>query len=154
ATRLKNARRLTFDDSHDFPAAWTPDSKAVLFCSNRNGNYDIFKQTLDQRDAEPIVASAEQEYDPTVSPDGAWVFYFALPTFLRITSASPVSLKRVPLSGGPPQLMLSERGFAHVRCARSPSNLCIVDRRDQSKLILYAFDPVKGRGRELTRIDI
>jgi Tol biopolymer transport system component len=72
-TRLKNAWRLTLDDRNDFPTAWTSDSKAVFFHSDRNGNFDIFKQGLDQRTAEPIVVGPEDEMGPeAVSPDGVW----------------------------------------------------------------------------------
>ena len=49
--------------------------------------------------------------------------------------------------------MLNERGFARVRCARSPSNLCVVDQRTKGQLVFYAFDPSRGKGEELTRID-
>jgi hypothetical protein len=34
-TRMKPPKRLTFDDHYDAPSAWTPDSKAVLFSSDR-----------------------------------------------------------------------------------------------------------------------
>src|SRR5205085_5245839 len=36
-THLLAQRRLTLDENENFPTAWTPDSKAVLFSSNRNG---------------------------------------------------------------------------------------------------------------------
>ena len=111
-TGMKPPRRLTFDERNDFPAAWTPDSKAVLFSSDRNGNMDIFKQALDQRSAEPIVAGPSEECDPVVSPDGAWILYFGLTGGQRLYSADPVSLRRAPLSGGPSELVLNERGFA------------------------------------------
>ena len=60
--RMKPPKRLTFDDHQDFPGDWTPDSKAILFTSDRNGNADIFKQSLDERWAEPIVAGPGNEY--------------------------------------------------------------------------------------------
>jgi serine/threonine protein kinase len=153
-TRLKLPQRLTFDDSLDFPGAWTPDGKAILFSSDRNGNLDIFKQALDQRTAEAIVAGPEDECDPTVSPDGTWLLYFNLPSFVRLTSSNPVTLMRVPFSGGPPQLLLKERGFSFVDCARPPANLCVVDQRTGNQLMFYALDPVQGKGRELARMEL
>ena len=78
-TRLMNPRRLTLDDRDDEPSAWTLDGKAVLFDSNRNGSYDIFRQALDQRTAEAVVTSREDKFAARVSPDGAWVMYFAFP---------------------------------------------------------------------------
>ena len=46
--RLNNARRLTLGGS-DYTHAWTPDSQAVVFESQRNGRFNIFRQRLDQR---------------------------------------------------------------------------------------------------------
>src|SRR6266851_4095673 len=42
------------------------------------------------------------------------------------------------------------------RCGKSPAPLCALAERssDRKQLIFVAFDPVKGRGRELTRFDI
>src|SRR5439155_5380368 len=75
-TRLKTSpRRLTLDERDDEPAAWTPDSKAVIFSSNRSGNYDIFKQTLDKDTAEPVVATPQVESVPRLSCDGSWIVY-------------------------------------------------------------------------------
>jgi serine/threonine protein kinase/Tol biopolymer transport system component len=153
-TRLTTIRRLTLDDRGDYPAAWTADSKAVLFSSDRNGNFDIFKQALDQRLAEPVVTGPEDQCDPTLTPDGASILYFAQPGGRRLGSLDPVSLSRAPLASGPPQLVLNERGFAVVNCARSPSNLCVVDQRTKGQLVFYAFDPSRGKGGELTRVDV
>ncbi len=153
-TRLKTPRRLTLDEHDDFPSAWTPDSKAVLFSSNRNGNFDIFKQALDQDSAEPIVTSAELKINSRLSPDGSWILY-------RATKAGdfgtfvPARIMRVPISGGPSEVVLTGRGISNFYCARLPSTLCAFDEPspDQKQLVIYAFDPVKGRGRELARID-
>jgi DNA-binding winged helix-turn-helix (wHTH) protein/WD40 repeat protein len=45
-------RRLTLDENENDPFAWTPDGKAVLFSSDRNGTSAIFKQATDQPLAE------------------------------------------------------------------------------------------------------
>jgi Tol biopolymer transport system component len=47
-TRMQPPRRLTFSEAQDWPFAWTADSKAVIFMSDRKGRYEIFKQGLDQ----------------------------------------------------------------------------------------------------------
>jgi eukaryotic-like serine/threonine-protein kinase len=148
-TRLESPRRLTLNDRNDFAAAWTPDSKAVLFQSDRNGNLDIFKQTLGDPNAEAIVAGAEHEQDPVVSADGAWILYFALPS-----GQGPVKLMRVPTSGGPSQFILSGQSLDAVHCARVPTNPCVLGERDQNQLVFYTLDPVQGRGRELTRVNV
>jgi len=153
-TRLTRPRRLTLDDRGDYPAAWTADSKAVLFSSDRNGNLDIFKQALDQRFAEPVVTGPEDQCDPTLTPDGDSILYFGLPTWARLAATKPVSLRRAPIAGGPSQLVLNEQGFSRVHCARQPSNLCVFDQQNKSQLAFHAFDPLRGKGRELTRVEI
>ena len=55
-------RRLTLDENVNGPTSWTPDSKAVLFDSDRNGTFGIFKQTTDQPLAENLMTSAEDLY--------------------------------------------------------------------------------------------
>jgi Tol biopolymer transport system component len=43
-----------------------------------------------------------------------------------------------------------------ISCARAPSNLCVVAEptEERKRLIVTAFDPVKGRGAELLRLDL
>lgn len=156
ATRLKTPRRLTFDVPNDLPTDWTQDSKAVLFISDRNGNYDIFKQSIDQDSAEPIVAGPEHEIAPRLSPDGSWILYIARPK-LQSGSSAPMRLMRVPVSGGTPQLVLTTADYNDHHCARSPATLCVLGESGESslhKFVFTAFDPVEGRGRELNRIPI
>jgi eukaryotic-like serine/threonine-protein kinase len=77
-TRMNPPRRLTNDEASDMPAAWTPDSKAVLFMSDRNGTWGIFKQGISQDTAEPVVTGPQDAYFPRLSPDGAWILYYKL----------------------------------------------------------------------------
>ena len=58
-TRMNPPRRLTNDEAFDLPTAWTPDSKAVLFDSNRNGTVGIFKQGISQETSEPVVTGPQ-----------------------------------------------------------------------------------------------
>jgi Tol biopolymer transport system component len=152
---LKQPRRLTLDEHDDYPGAWMPDNKAVLFWSDRNGTWDIFKQALDQEAAELVVTGPDYKEKPVLSPDGSWILYLSSAT-AQINATTPVRIMRVPTSGGPPQLVLEGRGISGLACARSPAALCVFSERtsDDRQLIFSAFDPVHGRGRELTRINL
>jgi WD40 repeat protein len=44
-------------DANDVPFAWTPDSQAVVFISDRNGNVNIFRQAIHGAMAERHAAS-------------------------------------------------------------------------------------------------
>jgi len=152
---LKNPRRLTLEESNDYPGQWMPDSKAVLFQSDRNGTWGIYKQGLDQAAAEPVVTGVEYKEKPVLSPDGSWILYLSRASPAP-AAAGPVRIMRVPTSGGPPQLVLEGRGISGLACARSPAALCVFSESspDRKQLIFSAFDPVHERGRELTRTNI
>jgi len=160
--RINTPRRFTLNEGRDYPAAWTAKSKAVIFVSNRNGQWELFRQSLGEDTAQPIAAvstgEAERteagEFNPTVprmSPDGAWILYSVWPS-----GGSTVKLMRVPIAGGSPQLVLTTSNAMHsFRCARLPATLCVMAERaqDRRELTFTAFDPVKGRGSELARFD-
>jgi Tol biopolymer transport system component/DNA-binding winged helix-turn-helix (wHTH) protein len=54
-TRLTTRTRLTLDERQDYPYAWTPDSKEVLFSSDRDGTFHIFKQSIDRATPDLLV---------------------------------------------------------------------------------------------------
>ena len=49
---LRTSGVLTFTDADEYPHSWTPDSRSVIFESFRNGNFDLFRQDIDQSDAQ------------------------------------------------------------------------------------------------------
>jgi Tol biopolymer transport system component len=149
-THMNAPRRLTNDEANDEPHAWTPDSKAVLFSSDRNGTEGIFKQGIGEDAAQPVVAGPQDVSSPRVSPDGAWILYLETP---KGAVGRNRRLMRVPISGGAPQFVLEVRNGWHM-CARAPASLCVVfeDSQDAKQLTVTAFDPVKGRGKMLRMV--
>jgi Tol biopolymer transport system component len=150
-TRMNPPRRLTNDEANDFPAAWTPDSKAVLFFSNRNGTEGIFKQAISQGAAQPVVTGPQNARFPRLSADGAWVLYFEPPK----TTSAPFRMMRVSVNGGVPQLVLESPKALNAGCARALASLCVLleESQDEKHLTLTAFDLVKGRGKTLRTIE-
>jgi eukaryotic-like serine/threonine-protein kinase len=177
-TRMTSPRHLTLNEGRNYPSAWTADSQAVVFESYRDGRWMAFKQRLNEDAVQPISTGLDEDtVDARVSPDGAWVLYIRLPALnQRSTSPStalvPVTksrleeadaatlreLMRVSTTGGLPQLVLTTSAptYAGLRCAKAPATLCALAERtiDHKQLVFTAFDPVRGRGRELTRFDI
>jgi eukaryotic-like serine/threonine-protein kinase len=150
--RIANPRRFAPSDGWDDLLDWTADSNEVVFRSNRNGHFGIFKQPLDGDTAEPLVAGTKDAEDGRVSPDGAWVVYFDSPAK---ESNAPMQVMRVPVRGGPAQFVLTARGRSELRCARTPSTLCVISElgEDGKAFVMTAFDPLKGRGAILARIE-
>lgn len=149
--RLKTPRRLTLDANGNLAEAWTRDSKQVFIVSNRNGTWKLFKQAIDETTAEVLV-EGNTLFLPRLSADGSQVLYLAYPK-LGNTSL-PVALMRLPLAGGPPQLVLQAPRIVNFQCARPPSQLCIFSRQAEANHHIFAaFDTEHGMGRELTTID-
>jgi Tol biopolymer transport system component len=153
---LKTPRQLTFAEAFDFPMDWTADGKSVIFSSTRSGHYGIYKQAFDQESAVTVISGSKgaEAYSPKVSPDGRWIVYLEVPD--EIWSFSPSRLMRVPIDGGTPELIMSGLFYRGIRCTASRANFCVfaelTDNRND--LVFNAFDPIKGRGKELTRMPI
>lgn len=158
-TRLSTPQLLTSDEWDDFPTAWTADSKSVLFFSDRDGVFHIFKQAIDQAQPELLVGGSEPVALPRLSPDGSMVLYVNSqhdPVRIRESqgphTAAPVGIQqimRVPVRGGPPQFVLEGRGVNNLQCARSPASLCVYSELAPGEEHFYTFDPLKGKGKEI-----
>jgi serine/threonine protein kinase/Tol biopolymer transport system component len=153
-THLSPPTRLTNDEAFDCANAWTADSKAVLFWSNRGGGWGIFKQGIGQDIAEPVVTGPQHKAAwPSLSSDGAWILYWEYPKVVH--PSTPVPLMRIPVGGGVPQLVLEMRNSHSCACSRGPASVCVLLESSQDdKLFTFTdFDPLKGRGNVLKTIE-
>jgi DNA-binding winged helix-turn-helix (wHTH) protein/Tol biopolymer transport system component len=151
--RVANTRFFASSEGWDNPLDWTGDGKEVIFASNRNGHFGVFKQPLAGDTAEPIVSGPKDVQDARVSPDGTWLLYS---DSTQVDSTNSIRVMRAPLIGGPSELVLTARPFSDFRCARSPSALCVISEasEDRKQFVFTAFDPLHGRESELARVDI
>ncbi len=153
--RISNQRRLTTSEGNEYPMAWTADSKAIIFHSNRNGLIEIFKQALDEDTPQAIVVGTENSVPAAsvLSPDGLSIIYTLLPQEQGGESALPTEIMRVPITGGLPQMLLTARLSGSPRCARSPATICVIAERtsDGKRIVFTGLDPMKGRGGELAQ---
>jgi Tol biopolymer transport system component len=74
--QFEEPRRLTLDANENVATAWTSDSKAVLFVSNRNGTWKLFKQGIDETTPEVLVEGPSVSL-PRLSPDGSQALYLS-----------------------------------------------------------------------------
>ena len=169
--QLANVRRLTFDERIDWPGGWTRDGK-VLFYSDRNGQLDIFRQGVNEKTGEVVVTGPEEKRMPLPSPDGAWVLYLAWPKSGCCVSAPSGRLMRAPVSGGQPEPVfevkgypgsaqvarwrdvISARGHPDFRCPATTAAPCVVSELARDELVFTAFDPLRGRAREIGRFRV
>jgi serine/threonine protein kinase len=157
-TRVISSKHFTLNESRDFPGAWTPDGRALIFVSDRGGRFGVYKQFRGEDAAQPLATPEEGVRDPVVTPDGKWVLYFVhrdspVGTGNELT---PEPLMRVPIGGGPSQLVLTAVPESQISCAKPPSDLCVIAElsEDRKQVIVNAVDPVTGRGSELTRLAV
>jgi DNA-binding winged helix-turn-helix (wHTH) protein/Tol biopolymer transport system component len=151
-TRFSELHRLTLDERRDFPYDWTPDSKAVLFSSDRDGLFHIFKQQIDQAVPELLVGGNEAVTEPRMAPDNSTVLYMIWPKLGESSLNS--RLMSVPLAGGPPRMLLQHPGMGNLQCARAPSDLCIYDARSDTEVAFFRFDPHTGQSQQLPQLTI
>jgi Tol biopolymer transport system component len=166
-TELKTPQRLTLDDRVDWPGGWSSDSKTIFLYSDRGGNFDIYKQGVNERNATAIMTGPEEKWAPQVSPDGKWVLYMQWPKAAEGMASEAGKLMRVPLGGGPAEAVAeiqghpgqlnntdptnSTGGFPSFRCVEHG---CLLAEEHNDQIIFTAIDPMGGRKGEQTTIPI
>lgn len=149
--RLALLKRLSLDERRNFPYTWTPDGKSVIFTSDRDGVFHLFKQTIDQPAPDLLVGGDQSVTLARLNADSSEILYTLSPA-LHDTDRR-MRLMRMPLSGGTPQLVIAEPGINNFQCARSPSKVCIVSEFSANHLDLLIFDPANGEKRPLKRFE-
>ena len=146
--RFSTPKRLTMDERGAMPFSWTPDSRAVIFTSRRDGPRRIFRQAIDSTQPELLVGGNETLQFPRLSPDSKELLYLAMPSPGQ--SSQNVRIMRTPLAGGPPRLVLEAPWISNQQCARLPSTLCIYSSLGESRQArFFSFDPVTGSSAEI-----
>jgi len=157
---LSHPRRIGSQDRVEWPGGWSADSKALFFQSDRTGNMNIFRQHLDGTDAEAVVSDQSDNRAPALSPDRAWVLYFAWPrSAAHVNSAR---LMRRPIGGGTPELVLEAKGLRGstqtsyrvvlptmvgqpaFRCPLRSGTSCVLSEAGLQEVTFYSFSPVAG----------
>ncbi|HZP17575.1 MAG TPA: hypothetical protein VFB00_06405, partial [Terriglobales bacterium] len=149
--RILGLRRLTLEESQDLPTAWTPDSKAVLFNSDRNGHSEIFKQAVNETQPQLLVSSANNSILPRLTPLGNEVIYQSV-----VRDAPPnteVSVMAVPLRGGVPHKIVSMPGIGNVECARHPADVCVLHAGTGNRRTFFRLNLKSGETSELMHVD-
>lgn len=152
-SRLANTRRLTLDDNYNIPSAWTPDSREVLFSSERPLNRVMYRQAIDPGSAAQLVTPSVNTnfYLAGLSPDRTGILLEGEPLDSR-----KMGLYRVDPKDGAARLLFSTGGFVQFSCSDKTANLCVFGRptTESSELVVVAFDPRGDPGEELLRIPL
>ena len=175
---LAHLHRASPEARVEWPGGWSPDSKKLFFQSDRTGNMNIFRQRIDSNDQtfsatnpEPVVMDQNDNRAPVLSPDKAWVIYFAWP---RSTSqVNTAKMVRKPLGGGPPEVILEVKGLPGsaqtsyrvvmptmtgqpaFRCPSRIEAPCVLSEAGSHEVVFYSFAPTPGAVKsELFRVQV
>jgi len=160
---LRDPQRLTLDLRYDWPTAWSPDSKSVVFYSDLGGNFDLYRQHVAQHDIEKLTTGSEEKWAPQVTADGKWIFFMAWPANSDPGKAS-AKLMRVAASGGPAEFVADLKGrpsdafttvagFPSFRCPTLGNADCVVaEASNGQETVFTAMDGAGARKREIIRL--
>jgi WD40 repeat protein len=150
--RMTTPRRLTLDENANEPASWLPDSKSILFLSDRDGVWKLFRQRIDETVAEVAVEAKNIVATiPRLSADGSEILFVDVAG--ADDSSAPVRLMGMPLAGGVPRLILQDSGIDGFSCATAPAAVCVYNKVVGKTTAFITFDPHTGEGREIARFD-
>jgi hypothetical protein len=155
---------LTMTEGWNTFVDWTQDSRTVLFTSDRNEKWQLFRQSVGSYNAEPLAGTEpfgaqmstvegrhvieDGALGARTSPDSRWVLY------LTTADANVTEVMRVPLSGGTPERIASASPGATLSCSKTEQGSCVIAERtpDRKEIVFSALNPISGRGAALARI--
>lgn len=144
--RFNRIRRLTFSDADDFPHAWTPDSRSLIFESSRNGNGDLFRQEIDGTEAQPLVVSKRFKALPRITPDGKWIFYNEL------IQTNRWNLMGLAKEGEPTKIILANQPVqGEFACSLRTEGRCVTRTVRNGQFLFSDLNSDGKAGRELAK---
>jgi len=149
-SHLAPAQRLSLDEQTNYPYDWMPDDKSVLFISDRDGSLQLFKQAIDQPVPDLLVRRDQNILVARLGPQRKFILFLLAPPLNDPLGG--IRLMRVPLTGGVPQLVLSDTGITNLQCARTTSNVCVFSQFSTDSVTFYLFDPMSGQKSPLKTI--
>lgn len=91
---------ITSRPGYDNQPSFTPDGRAVLYTSIRDGQSDIYRYDLESKATTRLTTTPESEYSATVMPGGRRF------SVIRVEKDSTQRLWSFDMSGGDPRLVL------------------------------------------------
>jgi Tol biopolymer transport system component/DNA-binding winged helix-turn-helix (wHTH) protein len=150
-SRLSPLQRLSLDERRNFPYTWTPDGKSVIFTSDRDGVFHLFKQAVDQLAPDLLVGGEQSVILARLNAESTAILYLLNPEPSDVERR--IRMMRLSLAGGTPQFVLQDVGINNFQCARAPATVCVLSEFTGISLEFFTFNAVTGEKKPLTRIE-
>jgi hypothetical protein len=140
--RLSSIERLHLEQHRQLPYAWTPDSQSVLFDSDRDGPFHLFKQSTDQLTPDLLFGGDNSLSVVRPNPDYSAILFLVVPK--PEETSGLVRLMELSFSGGSARQILADRDMHNFQCARAPSSVCVYSKDAPDRLLFFTFDLATG----------
>jgi serine/threonine protein kinase len=144
----KTRTRLTFDKMNNVPI-WTPDSKRIIYASNRDGTYGIYWKAADGTGKEEkLVSSPDWSFLPSsLSRDGK-ILTMTVAKGLLTPATTHLDIGILSMEGGSWKPLLQEQ-YLTAQSEISPDGRCMAymsDESGRSEIYVRSFPEVdKGK---------
>ena len=137
--------RLTFSSGNDWTPTWAPDGTSIVFASNQNGEYHIYKHASDGTGTTiPLVVDDASDTKPTFSADGRYLLFGRFAAQID----SQEEIWALPLSGDRKPFPVIQNRFAVADPALSPNGKWLAHTSNESgRLEIYVVPFLQGAGK-------
>jgi Tol biopolymer transport system component len=88
-------KRITNTPQQERTVNFTPDGRSLIYAAERNGSWNIYKTSIVRSEEpyfyastvlkeEPVIATAAEEFQPVLSPDGKQIAYLEERNILKV----------------------------------------------------------------------
>jgi len=67
--------RLVVSARPSYWHGWSPDGKTLVYCAERNGNYDVYSIPVEGGEERRLTTAEGLDDGPEYSPDGKWIYF-------------------------------------------------------------------------------
>jgi Tol biopolymer transport system component/DNA-binding winged helix-turn-helix (wHTH) protein len=126
-SRSAATTRLAIGSPRDAHPVWSPDGNHIVFCSNRDGSYNLYQKRSDgAKEEEALLKSGQDKYPTSWRGDGRFLLY---------TSVNPKTKSDIwvlPLEGGSQPIPFLTTEFNERQARFSPDGRWVAYTSDES----------------------